>query len=315
MRTSIIVAALLHQALSFLAPPVRVVPSLRVKSATRATPDDDAAATAAEDAVAAVEDDTTPKRRPLRGLWRRLRRRKAEEAAEPEPEQPLLKVGESVVVEATGRSGKVSLVAANGWCQVTYDDDECEGEAETLRCPDLVREEAALAETIDAEVSDFDEVLIKWGFKEDPRIPEEYGSASECVRSFRPTRLCRRRDATFSTHRCRVDQMTRIKDSGQAGVIAYAITEAGFWVGSVPFALGAAYVATGEIPDWTTEEGKTALGGYAFVLINFARLIVPARIALALAFAPWVDENIVKRINPPDPADLPEDCVIEESKE
>ena len=32
----------------------------------------------------------------------------------------------------------------------------------------------------------------------------------------------------------------------------------GFWVGSVPFALGAAYVATGEIPDWTTEEGKTA---------------------------------------------------------
>ena len=96
-------------------------------------------------------------------------------------------------------------------------------------------------------------------------------------------------------------------------VIAYAITEAGFWVGSVPFALGAAYVATGEIPDWTTEEGKTALGGYAFVLINFARLIVPARIALALAFAPWVDENIVKRINPPDPADLPEDCVVEEA--
>ena len=109
--------------------------------------------------------------------------------------------------------------------------------------------------------------------------------------------------------------MTRIKDSGQAGVIAYAITEAGFWVGSVPFALGAAYVATGEIPDWTTEEGKTALGGYAFVLINFARLIVPARIALALAFAPWVDENIVKRINPPDLSELPEDCVVEESEE
>ena len=92
---------------------------------------------------------------------------------------------------ATGRSGKVSLVAANGWCQVTYDEDDCEGEAETLRCPDLVREEAALAETIDAEVSDFDEVLIKWGFKEDPRIPEECGSASQSF--FRPTRLRRRR--------------------------------------------------------------------------------------------------------------------------
>ena len=288
MKTLIVLAALLHQVVSFVAPPpVRVAPSLGLKLATRATTDDDAATTEAEDAVAAVEDDATPKRRPLRNLWRRIRRRKTEEPSEPEPEQPALKVGESVVVEATGRSGKVSLVAANGWCQVTYDDEECEGQTETLQCPDLVREEAALAETIDAEVSDFDEVLIKWGFKEDPRIPEE----------------------------CRVDQMTRIKDSGQAGVIAYAITEAGFWVGSIPFALGAAYVATGEIPDWTTEEGKTALGGYAFVLINFARLIVPARIALALAFAPWVDENIVKRFNPPDPSDLPEDCVIEESEE
>ncbi len=173
MRT-LVLAALLHQVVSFVAPPpVRVAPSLGLKLATRATPDEDATAAEAEDAVAAVEDDATPKRRPLRNLWRRLRRRKAEEVAEPEPEQPPLKVGESVVVEATGRSGKVSLVAANGWCQVTYDDDECEGEAETLQCPDLVREEAALAETIDAEVSDFDEVLIKWGFKEDPRIPEE----------------------------------------------------------------------------------------------------------------------------------------------
>ena len=171
MRRAIIVAALLHQAVCLVAPPVRVAPSLRVKSTTRAATDD--AATAAEDAVAAVEDDATPKRRPLRGLWRRIRRKKTEEPSEPEPEQPPLKVGESVVVEATGRSGKVSLVAANGWCQVTYDDEECEGQTETLQCPDLVREEAALAETIDAEVSDFDEVLIKWGFKEDPRIPEE----------------------------------------------------------------------------------------------------------------------------------------------
>ena len=181
MRRAIIVAALLHQALSLLAPPVRFAPSLRVTSVTRAATDDDAAATAAEDAVA-VEDDATPKRRPLRNLWRRIRRRKAEEPSEPEPEQPPLKVGESVVVEATGRSGKVSLVAANGWCQVTYDDEECEGQTETLQCPDLVRGEDALAETIDAEVSDFDEVLIKWGFKEDPRIPEECGSASHFAR-------------------------------------------------------------------------------------------------------------------------------------
>ena len=118
MRTSIIVAALLQHALSFFAPPVRVAPSLRVKSVTLASSDDDAADMAAEDAVAAVEDDTTPKRRPLRNLWRRIRRKSTEEPSEPEPEQPPLKVGEPVVVEATGRSGKVSLVAANGWCRV-----------------------------------------------------------------------------------------------------------------------------------------------------------------------------------------------------
>ena len=50
------------------------------------------------------------------------------------------------------------------------------------------------------------------------------------------------------------------------------------------------------------------------MLINFARLIVPARIALALAFAPWVDENIVKRLNPPDFSEFPEDCVVEEAE-
>ena len=182
MKTLIIVAALLHQALSFVAPPVRVAHPLRVKSATRAAPDDDATA------VAAV-DDATPKRRPIRGLWRRLRRRKAEEVAEPEPEQPTLKVGENVVVEATGRSGKVSLVAANGWCQVTYDDEECEGQTETLQCPDLVREEAALAETIDAEVSDFDEVLIKWGFK--ARRPRPLRVNSDAIDASCPHRRTR----------------------------------------------------------------------------------------------------------------------------
>ena len=203
MKTLIVLAALLHQVVSFVAPPpVRVAPSLGLKLATRATTDDDAADMAAEDAVAAVEDDTTPKRRPLRNLWRRIRRKSTEEPSEPEPEQPALKVGESVVVEATGRSGKVSLVAANGWCQVTYDDDECEGEAETLQCPDLVRQEAALAETIDAEVSDFDEILIKWGFKEDPRIPEECGPASQCVRSGR-WRVFGRRDSLGDSRRRR----------------------------------------------------------------------------------------------------------------
>ena len=43
-----------------------------------------------------------------------------------------------------------------------------------------------------AKVSQLDEVLIQWGIKDDPRVPEE----------------------------CRVDPMTRIKEAGKAGVAA-----------------------------------------------------------------------------------------------
>ena len=88
--------------------------------------------------------------------------------------------------------------------------------------------------------------------------------------------------------------MQRIKDSGKAGVIA-RLTEGAFWIGSVPFAIAAVTLATGSFPDIASDEGKAAIGADAFIFINFARLIVPARIAFALGLAPWVDENIVKK--------------------
>ena len=105
--------------------------------------------------------------------------------------------------------------------------------------------------------------------------------------------------------------MGRTAHHKKYGAVAYAITEAGFWVGSVPFAAASIYAATGALPDWTTEEGKEALGGADFVLINFARVIVPARIALALALAPWVDETIIRRFTSPRAEDLTAaDCLI-----
>ena len=42
-------------------------------------------------------------------------------------------------------------------------------------------------------------------------------------------------------------------------------------------------------------EGKEAVAGYAFIFLNFARVIVPARIALALALTPWIDRNVVSK--------------------
>merc|ERR1711939_488124 len=66
--------------------------------------------------------------------------------------------------------------------------------------------ETAAVPMEEIEVGPVGEFLIKWGFKDDPRIPEDE----------------------------RIPAMQRIKDSGKAGVIAYALTEGAFWIGSVP---------------------------------------------------------------------------------
>mmetsp|Transcript_34880 Transcript_34880/g.93231 ORF Transcript_34880/g.93231 Transcript_34880/m.93231 type:complete len:199 (+) Transcript_34880:762-1358(+) len=120
---------------------------------------------------------------------------------------------------------------------------------------------------IDVEVSDFDEWKIKLGFMDDPRIPEE----------------------------CRVDMMTKIKTAGSAGIVSYALTEGFFWLTSIPIAYGTVWASTGSAPDLGDSEGQKAIGAAAFVLINTARVIVPARIAFALAITPWVDDNIMSK--------------------
>lgn len=132
---------------------------------------------------------------------------------------------------------------------------------------------------IDVEVSDFDEFLIKYGVKDDPRIPED----------------------------CRVDTMTKVKNAGTAGIVSYALTELAFWVISVPLAIASVAAATGSLPDLGSQEGQAATGAYILGFLTFARAIVPVRIALALAGVPWVDENIMIRFKKTE-----EDCAVEE---
>lgn len=88
-------------------------------------------------------------------------------------------------------------------------------------------------ELIDVEVSQFDDFLIQWGLKEDPRVPEN----------------------------CRVKPIDRIKSSGRAGVAAYALTEGAFWISSVPLAISAVAYTTGSLPDVSTIEGKEQIAG------------------------------------------------------
>lgn len=144
--------------------------------------------------------------------------------------------------------------------------------AQVEKLPELP---VAAAVREEVEVGAVGEFLIKWGFKDDPRIPEDE----------------------------RVDAMTRIKNSGRAGIVAYALTEGAFWIGSVPFAIAAITIATGTLPVMGSVEGKEAIAADAFVFINFARLIVPARIAFALGLAPWCDENIIQNYFPDEKAD------------
>lgn len=132
-----------------------------------------------------------------------------------------------------------------------------------------------------SEVSQLDDILIQWGLKEDPRIPEE----------------------------CRVAPIDRIKSSGRAGVAAYALTEGAFWLSSVPLAVAAVAYTTGSLPDVSTIEGKEQIAGYVFIFTNIARGLVPIRIALALALAPWCDRNIIQKFFPPAGVDN-EDCEI-----
>lgn len=70
-----------------------------------------------------------------------------------------------------------------------------------------------------------DKALVAWGVKSPPGEPE-------------------------------IDLKEKIKSAGLAGVLAYAGTELGFWVLSVPLAVVGYYQTTGEWLDLTTLEGK-----------------------------------------------------------
>jgi len=91
--------------------------------------------------------------------------------------------------------------------------------------------------------------------------------------------------------------LQRVKDAGTAGAISYALWEAAFWGVSVPVCLTSYRQVTGHWPDLTSSEDVRKVGLEAFAFVNFARLAVPIRVGLALSTIPWVEQNILGRIN------------------
>ena len=81
-----------------------------------------------------------------------------------------------------------------------------------------------------------------------------------------------------------------------SGTIAYVLTELAFWAVAFPVAAALFTQANGHAPDlFNSGEDRAAVIASIFVGANVARLAVPLRFGVALAAAPWVDENIVQR--------------------
>jgi hypothetical protein len=87
-----------------------------------------------------------------------------------------------------------------------------------------------------------------------------------------------------------------VKKFGVSGTIAYVLTELAFWAVAFPVAAALFTQANGHAPDlFNSGEDRAAVIASIIVGANVARLAVPLRFGVALAAAPWVDENIVQR--------------------
>ena len=89
--------------------------------------------------------------------------------------------------------------------------------------------------------------------------------------------------------------MQKIKDSGVAGIIAFAVVQIGFWVGTFPFVVLAFYKVTGHFPDFNNQEDMAFFGGESFAFVNVLRLAAPFRIGFALKLVPWIQEKVIDK--------------------
>jgi len=93
----------------------------------------------------------------------------------------------------------------------------------------------------------------------------------------------------------KVQSYSDLKAIGVAGVIAYILTELAFWAVAFPVASASFFNLNGHWPDYGDGADRTAVLAFIFAGANVARLVVPLRLAAALAITPWVDENVCKR--------------------
>ena len=84
--------------------------------------------------------------------------------------------------------------------------------------------------------------------------------------------------------------MEKVKSFGKAGTLAYVLVELAFWALALPAAIWWYRVAEGTWLDLSDPGDKARLLGAGAVFINGVRLMVPFRLAAALALAPTVEK-------------------------
>lgn len=92
--------------------------------------------------------------------------------------------------------------------------------------------------------------------------------------------------------------MEDVKKFGVSGTVAYILTELLFWTIAFPISSTALYQSSGHWPDILHDStDRATVLGFIFAGANIARLLVPLRLGVAIALAPWVDENFINRKN------------------
>ena len=93
--------------------------------------------------------------------------------------------------------------------------------------------------------------------------------------------------------------LQKIKSAGMAGMISYGVVQLAFFGAAIPAGIFAYYQVAGHWPDLTNSEDQAQLAAEALAFLGFSRLLIPLRIAFALAMTKGVQTNIIDRFQRP----------------
>jgi len=92
------------------------------------------------------------------------------------------------------------------------------------------------------------------------------------------------------------DSWSKVKAAGRSGVIAYTLTELSFWAIAPILVVFYQALNSGAAINLSDSDQQTKIFSLSAGFLTFARLAVPARMALALSLIPFVEKNITGKL-------------------